>query len=111
MLNTIIAIITAIPALNSMFQTLVTAYTASKLAQMKRENVDAIRKAIYEFDQRNLESAIGSPTPGQPSGDAGAVIIDHPPAGIGVPDKGPSASGSLASDGSVPDGMRLKPKP
>lgn len=81
----IIALLKAIPIIDGWFQQLVAAYTASQIASMKKENRDAIRKAIIEHDQRGLEEAIGNPNPGEASGDSGAVIVDAPPPNTRIP--------------------------
>lgn len=82
MISAIISFITLIPQLKAWFDDLVAAYVALKLASMKQENRDALKKALTEYDQRDLEKAIGSPNPGEASGDAGATIIDHVPPGM-----------------------------
>jgi hypothetical protein len=81
----ILGLLQAIPILDRWFQQIAVAYARIRLDQMKKENLDAIRKAIEEHDQRNLETVIGSPTAGKPSGDPGAVIVDRPPPNVGDP--------------------------
>ena len=78
MLSTILAIIKAITAIKSMFEQLMALYVQSEIASMKKENVVALRKALNEHDQRDLEKALGNPNPGTSSGDSGAVIITDP---------------------------------
>lgn len=78
----ILGILKAIPILDAWFQQLSTAYTVGKIASFKKENLEALRKAINEKDQRDLEAAVGNPHPGEASGDAGAVIIDAPPSSM-----------------------------
>lgn len=63
------------------FDDLVAFYVKLKIASMKRENREAIRKALHEQDQRDLEGAVGNPYPGEPSGDDGVTIVDAPPPG------------------------------
>lgn len=81
-MGTVLAILKAIPILDSWFQQLAVLYFQQRLASMKAENKEAIRKAIYEHDQRGIEVAIGSDTAGKASGDIGAVIVDGPPPNI-----------------------------
>lgn len=78
----ILAIAKAIPVIDTWIEQLSAAYVASRLATMKKENSDAIRKALVDHDQRDLEKAIGSPNAGQKSGDSGAVITDKPPPNV-----------------------------
>lgn len=78
----IIAIAKAVPVIDSWLQQLVAAYTAARIASMKKENRDAIRKAVQEQDQRDLESAVGNPNPGEPSNAPGSEIISGPPPGV-----------------------------
>jgi hypothetical protein len=75
----LLSLIKAIPALRDIFERLVSLYIQSEISSMKSENLNAVRMAITEHDQRDLEKAIGSPTAGIASGDPGSVIIDHPP--------------------------------
>jgi len=81
-ISAILALAKAIPIINQWIEELTTAYAVSKMAALKKENLDAIRKAINERDQRDLEKAVGNHHPGEPSGDAGSVIIDEPPPGV-----------------------------
>lgn len=77
-----LAILRVIPILDGWFQALSAAYIAAQIDAMKKENLDAIRKAIVGKDQRDLERAIGNPNPGAPSGDPGAVIVPTIPPGV-----------------------------
>lgn len=81
-ISIILGILKVIPILDAWFQALSKAYIEDRIAGMKKENRDAIRKAINEHDQRDLEKAVGNPNPGEASGDAGAQIIDNRPPGI-----------------------------
>lgn len=78
-LRTILAIFQAIPKLKDLFEALVAEYVAAQIQSMKTEQRAAIKKAIDEQDQRDLEKAIKSPRAGAPSGIAGAVIVDDLP--------------------------------
>lgn len=46
---------------------------------MHKEDREAIRKAIYEHDQRDLERQIGSSSPGEVSNAPGTIIVDELP--------------------------------
>lgn len=81
----LIEIIKAIPAIKSLFEQLVGLYVASELVSMKKENRDAIKKAIHEFDQREIEKALGNPNAGDPSNLPGSELRSSLP---GVPNKG-----------------------
>jgi hypothetical protein len=50
-----------------------------KIKTMSKENRAAIKKAIDEQDQRDLEIAMGSTKPGEASGIPGTVITDSWP--------------------------------
>jgi UPF0716 family protein affecting phage T7 exclusion len=78
MISTILALLKAVPIIDSWFQELLSAYITSRISSMKQENKDAI-KAAFEGDQREIEKALGDDKAGKPSGDAGASIIDHVP--------------------------------
>lgn len=84
----IVGLIKAIPVFDSWFQQLAALYVQSAIHSMQKENVDALRKAINEKDQRDLEKAIGNPNHGAPSGYG--TIRDSIP---GVP-KSPGSAGS-----------------
>ena len=81
-LSAIVAIINLIPQLKAGFEALMAYYVQTQIASIKKEYSDAIRKAIDEHDQRDLERAIGSPRAGLPSGLNGTHIVDSIP---GVP--------------------------
>lgn len=80
--GTLLAIIKAIPAVKGMIDEFISFYVQNELSNMKKENFDAIRKAMDEHDQRELEKSAGSPTAGLPSGDSGAVIQPLPPPNV-----------------------------
>jgi hypothetical protein len=87
----VIALFNAIIALASMFKigkelldSFAVYYFQKKLAEMKEENRLAIKKAIEEHDQRDIEKALGNPNAGEASYAAGSEIVDHLP-GVGGP--------------------------
>jgi hypothetical protein len=82
-ISAILALLKAIPILDSWFQQFFAAYAEHEIANMKAENRDSIRKALAEHDQRDLEKAIGNPNPGEASGDSGVEIVDGPPPNVG----------------------------
>jgi hypothetical protein len=73
----LLSIFKAVPALKQLWDQLISAYIATQIETIKKEYREAIRKAIYEHDQRDLESAIGSPQSGKISGIPGAVVVDN----------------------------------
>lgn len=73
--SAIIAVIKAIPAIKEWWDSLIAFYIDSQIETMKQENRDAIRKAINEHDQRDLEKALGSTKSGEKSNLPGAVIV------------------------------------
>lgn len=77
--QTVISFINAINALKSLVDSFVSFYISMQIDQMKEENRLAIRKAIDEQDQRDIEKALNSPRAGLPSGNAGAVIVSDLP--------------------------------
>lgn len=79
---TFLAILKAIPILDSWFQSLMAFYIQTTIASMKQENLNAIKTAIQSHDQRPIETALGSSTAGKLSGDAGATVIDTPPPNV-----------------------------
>lgn len=76
------AIFKAVPKLKEWFDQLLVMYTESQIDSMRRENYEALRKAIRAKDQRDLEKAIGHPEPGRPSNDAGTIIQPGPPPNV-----------------------------
>lgn len=81
---TLLAIITAIPALRKWWEEFMVFYVKSQRESMKKENVDAIKEAFTLNDQRPIEKITDPERAGLPSGTPGAVIVDHIP---GVSDK------------------------
>jgi hypothetical protein len=83
----IIPLLTAIfktfPILKDLFDRFVAQYTQNQIANMKAEYQSAIKKAILDHDQIDLEKSLGSQFAGLPSGNAGSHVVDHV---IGVPD-------------------------
>ena len=84
MFATIIAIIKAIPTIKSWVDQLMVLYFKSQVASLRAADREAIRKAIDEHDQRDLENQIGSNNAGKPSGIAGSHYTSNIP---GVTDK------------------------
>lgn len=80
---TILAIIMAIakdvPIVDGWIKQLTTAYMLAKIAKMDKANRDALKKAIEEGDQRDLEIAMGSSGAGEMSGVPGSVVVDKLP--------------------------------
>jgi len=82
MFSAILAIIKAIPSIKSLVDSFVSYYVGQQIAAMKKENKDAIRKALNEHDQIDLEKALGNPSAGEVSNNPGTSIIDAPPIGV-----------------------------
>lgn len=74
--SAIIAVINLIPVIKGLFESFVSYYVAQQIADMKKENAEAIRKALQEHDQRYIEEMLGNPRAGEPSGLPGVVIRD-----------------------------------
>lgn len=75
----ILKVLAAIPALIGTFDEFASWYVTLRISIMKKENADAIRKAVQAHDQRSIEKAYGDPQAGEPSGINGTIILDHPP--------------------------------
>ncbi len=67
-LDILLALFKAIPALEKLWEDVVTLYVAARIATMKRENKDAIRVVLEKHDQRPIEDQLGSDTAGKPTG-------------------------------------------
>lgn len=83
------AIIKAIPIINSWADKFVAFYVQKGIEQLKKEDREAIRKAINEQDQRDLEKQLGSTTAGELSGIPGTDIRTDLPnvGGVQSPEK------------------------
>jgi hypothetical protein len=79
MFSTVVAIIKAIPIIDKWFKQLATFYVASQINELHEADKEAIRKAIYEQDQRDIEKQIGSTRVGKPSGVDGVERRDTLP--------------------------------
>jgi hypothetical protein len=73
--NLIIAIITAIPKVKELWDQLLAYYVSSKIDDLHEADREAIRKAVYEHDQRDLERQIGNPYPGERSLLPGTYVV------------------------------------
>lgn len=82
-ISAILAIFKAIPVLDSWFQQMVAAYVTARIASMKAENRDAIKKAVQEQDTRDLDKAVGAPDVGEIINAPGSTVQSGPPPGIG----------------------------
>lgn len=91
--SAIIAVINLIPVVKGLFESFVAYYVAQQIAGMKKENAEAIRKALRDHDQRPIEEMLGNPQAGQPSGIPG---VEHRDRIVGVPDQKGSKSDGLA---------------
>lgn len=79
MLETVVAFIKAVPVIKKWVEQLIALYVAQQIKAMREADREAIRKAVYDFDQRDLEKQIGSTKPGEPSGLPGTHIRDSLP--------------------------------
>lgn len=75
----IITIAKALPVLNEWLHKFVELYIQAQIDSLKKETRQAIKKAIEEQDQRELEKVMGSSKAGLPSGIEGVQIVDHLP--------------------------------
>lgn len=78
-LKAIIAVIVAIPTIKGWFDSLVKMYVEQQIASWRAEDRAAIKKAIDEQDQRDIEKALGSSHAGEPSGIPGTEIRETLP--------------------------------
>jgi hypothetical protein len=79
----IYGVIKAIPILDKWADLFTNYYVMKAIENLKEEDWAAIRKAIDEQDQRNLEKQIGNKKPGEPSNLPGVDLRDTLP-GVGV---------------------------
>jgi hypothetical protein len=77
--SSIVALAKAIPVVDKWFQQFVTYYVNSAIDRMAVENREAIKKAIEDQDQRDLEKAIGNANAGELSEVPGTVVRDNLP--------------------------------
>ena len=69
----------AIPSIKGWWDQFMAFYIAHEIEKLHEADKAAIRKAIYEHDQRDLERQIGNSNPGEVSNTPGAIIIDELP--------------------------------
>lgn len=60
-------------------------YISEAIEKMKEADREAIRKAVYEQDQRSLEKQIGDRNPGERSNLPGAGVVDSLPNVVSKP--------------------------
>jgi len=78
-LSIILAVFKSIPVLKEWFDKLVVLYVNYQIDNMKEDDRKAIRKAIDEQDQRDLETQIGNPNAGERSNLPGTELRDSLP--------------------------------
>ncbi len=79
MFSTIVAIIKAIPILKGWIDQAVALYLSHSIESMHESDRAAVKKAIYEHDQRDLEKQIGSTKAGKSSDLPGVELRDSLP--------------------------------
>lgn len=79
----IFALLKAIPVLKGWVDQFTVWYIQKGVADLKEADRAALRKAIDEQDQRDLEKQIGDKNPGAPSFLPGTTIVDSLP-GVNV---------------------------
>lgn len=72
-LQLLLALFELIPVLKTTWEQLVTLWINTQVDKMSKENREAIRKAVYEYDQRALEGIINE-RPGEASGLPGTNV-------------------------------------
>lgn len=70
----LLAIFKAVPALKALWEQLLVLWLHSQIEGMKKENRNAIKKAIHDYDQRELEGLLGNPRAGEHSGLPGTEL-------------------------------------
>jgi len=75
----IVGIVRAIPIFAGWFDQFVAYYTNQRIDEMSAENLAAIKTAIQQKDQRDLEKVLGNPNAGEPSNVGGTVIRNDLP--------------------------------
>jgi hypothetical protein len=73
------AIFKAIPYLKQVWDSIVAEYIAHEYATMKKEDQDAVKKALETHDQRELERLLDPATAGEHSGAPGTIIVPDLP--------------------------------
>lgn len=75
----VIAVCKAISVLKELLDKFMVFYVQTETENLHTADRAAMRKAIDEQDQRDLEKQIGNKNPGEPSGTPGTVIRDTLP--------------------------------
>lgn len=78
-ISAILAICKAAPIFDRWVQQLLVAYSNARVDSMAKENRDAIKKAITDQDQREIEKLLGSSRAGELSGVPGTEVRDSLP--------------------------------
>lgn len=87
MFQNIVLFIKAISIVDGWFKKLAAFYVARELEKFQEADRDAIRKAVYAHDQRDLERRLGNSRPGEPSGIDGVERRDSIPGVVQDPEK------------------------
>lgn len=78
-LSIILLVLKAIPSLKSWWDELVSLYITTQIDNIKADNLEAVKIAINQQDQRKLEMAFGNPQAGERSTIAGSQIVNSLP--------------------------------
>jgi hypothetical protein len=96
LLAVILAVINAVPKLKEFWDQLLVLYFQKEVEKLRKRDVEAIRKAISEKDQRDLEKQVFGKDPNYRSGIDGVRIVDKLPNVTGVQET--KASGNTGDD-------------
>ena len=77
--NLIIAIAQAIPAVERILQLLFKTYAERRIDRMSNDDIEAIKKSFSMRDQRPIEEILNPENAGKPSGVSGSQIVDKLP--------------------------------
>lgn len=78
-LSALLAIFKAVPTLKTWWDQLLTMYVKHSINEMHEADKEALRKALNEHDQRDLETQLGSTISGEASGAPGTELRDTLP--------------------------------
>lgn len=84
----ILALLNAVPKLKELWDEALVLYIKNEIKKMREKDIQAIRKAVFEHDQRDLEKQLFGDSSGKTSGIPGTEFRPDLPNVLSNPKKG-----------------------
>ncbi len=72
----LLILIGLVPQFKKIWDQLVAEYIKTQIDKMHNDDKEAIKKAVYDYDQRQIEWQLGNRSPGEHSFIPGTMVVD-----------------------------------